>query len=504
MMKKILACALAMAMLLGTCAYAEGMTAELLQAAEQLFYQTTNVTVTAEAEFRYDGEWFKTLHGSYKQDGFNSYLSWMLDTPKADGSVYTGGYTVLGLYDTAYANDTYSGNYYYTVSCAPAQTLFTMNLQQRKAIDAASAVLAAAEDVFHVYSLEQSAEDANTVTLKMGDLPDIADAALWYLAVDTLWENYYMSLWNESESDPYEYVSVWYEDWNAIAAEKYKILYGEDMPEDLSDEVAYGRYCVAANAVYQMESEIMAQYEKGYVYILADGTHEWYETQEECMRRAGEVYVQCDDYYASLSTFYEKTYGVPLTNEMWRVLMYSPNEDVQAAISELYSAFEQYYIDAARAENPDVVQVVVYPDGTFRALDKVPVYTYGTVTQTIMTTVDMVSVQSVEADIVRDDEGRITAVNGTAVFTVTDIYGTDHALEITLAFTAADYDKTEVEDTFDPQKYGLVSYEEFVESIETEGTDDSLDWDEFVKNAPETIEFMGETYETNIKDYAEN
>ena len=34
-----------------------------------LLFNTSNVTLTAKAEFSLDGEWFKTAEGTWKQDG---------------------------------------------------------------------------------------------------------------------------------------------------------------------------------------------------------------------------------------------------------------------------------------------------------------------------------------------------------------------------------------------------------------------------------------------------
>ncbi|MBO7359231.1 MAG: hypothetical protein J6U72_05350, partial [Clostridia bacterium] len=112
-MKKLISMLVVLCLCLSAIAFADGAMGDLYDKAVHLAFDTTNVTLTAEAEFKLDGEWFKSMHASYKQDGFRSYLSYMLDSPTLDGGVYTGGYTVFGEGSVSYSNDTYLGNYYF-------------------------------------------------------------------------------------------------------------------------------------------------------------------------------------------------------------------------------------------------------------------------------------------------------------------------------------------------------------------------------------------------------
>lgn len=499
-MRKILAAAMALIMTLSPAVFAETDSGTLIRAAEDLFFHTSNVTVACEATFMYDGEIFKTLHGSYKQDGTNSHLVWMLDTPKADGTIYTGGYTVTGLGPIAYVNETYFGNYYYPVSIRTNDTLFVMDKQTEKSIAAAGTVLAAAEDLFHAIEIEDVEGEAGKVSVKVGDLPDVADSVLWYLAGDYLWEKYGVYLWNENTGSTGD-VDLRYEDYDALVNDRYRALYGTDVPDTL-DDATYGRYMVAANAVSQLVSEIVRQYEDGGVYILKDGSFEWFPDREGLMRRAGEIYFSYEDYSKALRLYYEKVYGEPLTEDMLSIIVYSPNEELGLAFGELSEAMEAEYREEARKADPNVVQINVALDGTFTTQSKLFYNSSDTVTNKITRTTDQAAVKDVDVKVGRDAEGRITLAEGLATFTLTDVKGVDHTLEVSFSFTAGDYGTTEVPDVYDPSAYGFVTYDEYMESLgQTQEAVQEFDWEKFVNEAPDTIEVMGKTYETRIKDY---
>ena len=104
----LLAVSLALCLCLAASALAEGMLSTLFNAGCKLLFNTDNATLNAHATFSYDGELFKTFDGKYIQDGVNSYMNVSLQTPKSDGTVYEGGYTVISNDGIAYF-DYYSG-----------------------------------------------------------------------------------------------------------------------------------------------------------------------------------------------------------------------------------------------------------------------------------------------------------------------------------------------------------------------------------------------------------
>ena len=91
---------------------AEGTLRSLLEAGETLLFATDNVTVSGHAEFRLNGERFKTADILYMQDGVNSH--WQLDllTPRQFRSDQKTGYTVIANGEKIYAMEHYHAGTY--------------------------------------------------------------------------------------------------------------------------------------------------------------------------------------------------------------------------------------------------------------------------------------------------------------------------------------------------------------------------------------------------------
>lgn len=76
-------------------------------AIEDLLFSTHNVTLTGEAHFSLDGDWFKTANGVYRQDGENSYWDYRLTAPGSSGSIRENGYTIVANPDQYYVMESY-------------------------------------------------------------------------------------------------------------------------------------------------------------------------------------------------------------------------------------------------------------------------------------------------------------------------------------------------------------------------------------------------------------
>jgi len=491
-MKKIFALMLALAML-ATCAVAESSVGTLFDAAVKLAYETDNVTLTANATFTWDGELFKTMRASYKQDGYNSFLDYMLDTPKEFGEVYTGGYSVLGLGSTVYANETYWGNYYYTSAQVMSDTILTSNSKIRSMLSLARTLAVTAE------GLGVSTVDVNEAGTEyhftLGDLPSFIDDAAYFLVCDYMYDNYYRSFFNEKAD--VTGVVAYYEDWNAFIGELYTKLYNEEMTEN-SDDMRVGVVYTWAN---QLEAEILSQYTNGYVFIKNDGSSVHFDSESDCMRAAGVISYQYQDFPATFKA-YMLTKGQELSDDFINILTYSPNEELWNAYYAAINECDEYYLAIAREQNPDVVYAVIYADGTVAVYDSVPDSNYFSTTQQIMSEMQSAGVTSLDAVVTVDEQQRLIGFTGTAEFEVTDVYGEKHALGISFELGAADYGTTYVNSIFNPADYGWVTYYEYLETLENSGDDScELDWDEFVNNAPDTIEFLGVTYDTMMDEY---
>ena len=130
-MKKHLAFLLALVLALAAAANgaAEGRLELMADAVEELLCETGNVTLNGHAEFSLDGEWFKTADGKYIQDGYNSSWQWLLQTPRRDGSVREGGYTVIANGEKVYVMESFYPGVYKTGTTFRSATILRQSVQ---------------------------------------------------------------------------------------------------------------------------------------------------------------------------------------------------------------------------------------------------------------------------------------------------------------------------------------------------------------------------------------
>ncbi len=481
---------------------AENSVGTLFDAAVRLAYNTDNVTLSGEATFTYDGELFKTMHASYKQDGINSYLSYMLDTPKDDGRVYTGGYSVVGLGSDVYANDTYWGNYYYTGNQVISDSILTSNRQVLAMLSLARTLAVTAESLgLHTVDVN---EDGTEYNFKVNELPSYINDTAFYLVLDYINEHYYRNMWNTPDVLSVN-TPIYYCDWEGFVRSLYERLYNVPAPEDFYADGEQERMTVVFTWADQISAELSRQYEGGSVLINTDGTHEWFANESDCARAAGILDVSFKNLYASLSSYYTELTGLELTQDMFNVLVYSPNAELWNAYYNFYQQTEEHYKQLALEQDPLALKAVVREDGTI-VTENVLSKGYYSVTEQILGTMASAGLKSLDAKVTVDSEGRLTGFIGQCELSMTDIYSVDHVIGITFDLTASDYGTTYVNPAFDPAEYGWVSYAEYIENVnsDTAGTEEPgyiLDWEEFVNNAPDTIDFLGNTYDTGMSVY---
>lgn len=98
MMKKALCVLLSLVLVLAAAsaaAVAEPSLASLVSAARVLLFETSNVTISGQAIFYYEGERFKTANVLYMQDGDNSHWQLELLTPRPYRPDRETGYTII-------------------------------------------------------------------------------------------------------------------------------------------------------------------------------------------------------------------------------------------------------------------------------------------------------------------------------------------------------------------------------------------------------------------------
>lgn len=500
-MKKLISLIIAVCLCLSAVALADGAMGDLYDKAVHLAFDTTNVTLTAEAEFKFDGEWFKTMHASYKQDGYRSYLSYMLDSPTREGGVYTGGYTVFGEGSVAYANETYQGNYYYESATKLSDKVLVRTPKTDMLLGVGKLLALNAED----YVTQDVSEKA--YSFKAGELNDVISRSAYYLIMDYVRDNYYMDMFHEWNYDASgeKYTSVYYEDYQKLVSQRYAQVYGEELPENLYydelDETTMGRYDVVLKMIDQMETEIRKGYSGKVVYVKNDGSAQVFDSYEEYAVSMGIVDIDYVNYIASLKSFYLQNYGEELTDEMISVISFTSSEKLWNAYLELGNEMDAYYGLMARAEDPKAIYAVVREDGTVKTY-QTQLGQNQTVTRDVMANISFAHLKSLNSKVILDDDGNLSRFEGTAEITVEYTDLSTHSLEITFVLEAKDYGTTSVPKTFVPEEYGLQSYEEYVASLESEIEEEDYDkLEEFLKNAPQTVSFMGQTFETKIEYY---
>lgn len=203
-MKKLLCLVLALILLLSSAALAdqdnwvESSPELFVGAIEDLLFKTHNVTLTGEAHFSLNGDWFKTANGVYRQDGENSYWDYRLTAPGPDAGIRKNGYTIVanGEYFYIMESHPHPGTYK-TCADMPEDTVLRKTVRSHTMMTALlrlanNAYQLLGSDAISVTADEQKAE---TMQIRVTDgVPDSVNLALtlfWqyaarrFLGVDT-------------------------------------------------------------------------------------------------------------------------------------------------------------------------------------------------------------------------------------------------------------------------------------------------------------------------------
>lgn len=126
----LLLAACALCVCLAAFAQDRGPLAEAWNSGCDFLFHTDNVTVTGEAVFSLDGEYFKTARLQYKQDGFKSYYDLDLFTPKEEGGEQETGWIIIageeGNFDVM---ERYEPGFYRSGTGTPHNTLLRSSVQ---------------------------------------------------------------------------------------------------------------------------------------------------------------------------------------------------------------------------------------------------------------------------------------------------------------------------------------------------------------------------------------
>ncbi|MBR5231691.1 MAG: hypothetical protein IKW00_05525 [Clostridia bacterium] len=490
----------------------EGRLVKIWNAAVSLLTDTENVSLTGHATFTYDGEVFKIFDGRYKQDGYKSYMQVMLDTPKADGTTYTGGYTVIGEGGSAYSMETVTPRIYHEQSAAYENTILT-NHALRALLPFGTMIAELAEERFVPFVTEKAVGEGVQYHLKANgnDLPGAFSDAL--SMVMELCGREYLYLDSGLDFTMEATTGAYYEDYEGLLNHMYEKSFGEPMPENiyelLYDEKGNStdmmrRYDLVSDLCTLLYNETEdAYYGKCVAVIMADGSVQLFDTNDDYLIAMGREYVNFeDDVEKPFRTWYEKTTGQPLSHEEFIALQQSNNEELNEVYFDKLTAMEEEYLIKLREDGYSCG--LVRKDGTLvgmkstAELSRLSYLTNCTVTERIFRTTEEMKIDGVDAAVELDKDGRIASVAGKIEFVLTDVFGEKHSLSVDFSGMASDYGATVLK-AFDPQEYGVVSASEYYSGDYS--INDADDWQSAPEiELPEKITFFGKEYTVKVSN----
>ena len=510
---RILLCALALVLCLALTvgALAEGVLGTLYRTATALLFDTENVTLNAHATFTLDGELFKTLDGTCVQDDSNSKLQLMLKTPKADGSIYEGGYTVIANAGRAYSIETAMPQVYNTYNCSTSNSLLSTTALRRAIVELGGAIVEVCEGAF-ADKITTTADAVGTqyhIALAEGQAPRLVNAAGTLLAQAVARRFFYIDpdLYTPQYSEGVRGCDVEFEDYDASFAAAYKEKFGEEFPEDFYEQLwgedgsmnkeLYDRYDAVTKQIYELQQQAQDEYENGVAMICADGSVKHYETRDAYMIDNDLQSVVFEDYDALFLKYYKEKTGNELTALELQAIQMSENWELSDAYYEMSGElFDQQYEHYMQilVEDGQHAMLQVKADGSYRLIDNVDSYwrnegNNNTPTIQVLSTMEKVTLGDTDVTVETDTEGRFAAGSGKVCLLVEDCAGAVRRLEVEFELSAGDYGTSQVEQ-FDPEALHVMDWGEYIEALDRGEVvlPSQPDW-------PETVVFNGVEYD---------
>ena len=162
-------------------ASAESSLRPLYDAAYDLFLDTSNVTLTGQAEFFLDGERFKTATSTYQQDGARSCWQLQLLTPREGQEDRESGFTIIADGEYVFVMEAVYPGLYKDGTMNEQTTVFRKSLQQAALTDLIRLLVDQADTLLPEGSVSVLQEDASgtEVRVQLDDsVPEIIDTAL--------------------------------------------------------------------------------------------------------------------------------------------------------------------------------------------------------------------------------------------------------------------------------------------------------------------------------------
>ena len=175
----VLLAALVLAFALTANALAESAVTRVYDAAWQLLFDSSNVTMEGHAEFSLDGTWFKTADGTYVQDGERSLWKLALNTPRSNGTERAGGYTVIADGENVFVMEVYDPGVYRSGLTAASSTILRRSAQLTLVTDLLRLAAGQADALLGDALTVTEGDDGTELRVRLdGDTPELLNAAL--------------------------------------------------------------------------------------------------------------------------------------------------------------------------------------------------------------------------------------------------------------------------------------------------------------------------------------
>ena len=148
----------------------------LIDTGSELLFDTSNVTITGKAEFRYDGTRFKTAEIRYVQSDYNSFWQEKLFTPREYSSDRETGFTVISNDGDIAVMEPYTPGTYRTGWDDPQNTIIHESLESRLLVSFLKTAARLAEPDISKYITTH--DNGWTLTLTGEQVPDLLNEAL--------------------------------------------------------------------------------------------------------------------------------------------------------------------------------------------------------------------------------------------------------------------------------------------------------------------------------------
>ncbi len=476
-------------------ALAESPSAALWKAVNSLFFETENVTLTADAAFSVDGLLFKSFNGIYKQDGVNTTMTVSLDTPNYyTHKTHSGWYTVIangqdvyvfesGIADgKAYYESNRNAGFGTTILNQDGITeeLYLLNALVSVASPLLDTVITGEKGIY-------------SINYKSGEVPAFISAAVGVAAREAAWRyfgvgDYYFSYPSENFYFGNEGLIIYDDDWEAPYREAYQAIYNNSMPENF--------WSIAPEAVIDkltnyIEDSIYAplreQYTKGAILRYADGSYAYFETLSEFYIANNEQFVDSVDYRANVRQWYLKQTGNVLTEADQEAIYLSDNIELIDAYYTMCTEMDAYYQQLAKESG--ACGIIVDADGTVTPILNYEAYIrdsydYPSRSRELLKKMNNLQVDSLDFTFSMDEEGHIVGADGT----VTLIFDGGEKVTITGNAAAFDYGTTHIAQ-FDPAENNVVNANEYWENYYKQPDEEPAP-----APLPETIVFDGVEY----------